>query len=127
MLVLPVELDQSARQILQRAGGGERAVDERAAAALRGDFAPDDQLLAAAFEDRFDGRAVLAGPDQVAGRSAAEEQADGFDEDRLAGAGFAGEHVEPRLELDLGGVNDREMADAQEAEHVKSERTPMVT
>ena len=39
---------------------------------------------------------VLAGPDEVAGRPAAEQQADGFDQNRLAGAGFARQDVEAR-------------------------------
>src|SRR2546430_8797698 len=39
---------------------------------------------------------------QVARRPAAQQQADRLDEDRFAGAGFAREDVQPRLELDLG-------------------------
>ena len=66
------------------------------------------------------------GADEVGRRAAAEEQADRFDEDRLAGAGFAGEDVEAGLELDLDGVDDREVADAEEAKHRKA-RTPIVT
>ena len=104
---------------MQRAGGRQRAVDERAAAALRGDLAADEQLFAAALEDRFDGRGVLAGADEVARGAAAEQQADGLDEDRLAGAGFAGQDVQAGVELDLDRVDDREVLDAKEAEHRK--------
>ena len=71
------------------------------------------------LEDGFDGGRVLAGADEVARRAAAEEQADRLDEDRLARAGFAGQDVEARLELDLDGVDDREVRDAEEAEHLK--------
>ena len=44
VLVLPVELDQPVRQVLERRRGGQRAVDEGAAPALRRDFAANDQL-----------------------------------------------------------------------------------
>src|SRR5205814_936430 len=127
VLVLSVQLDEPAREVLQRAGRSKSAVDERAAPALRGDLASDDQLFAAALEDGFYRRAVFAGANQVARRPAAQQQADGLDEDRFAGAGFAREDVQPRLELDLGGVNDGQVADAQEAEHGESARTPIVT
>ena len=112
MFVLPVEFDQPVGQILQRAGGRQRAVDEGAAAALRGDLAPHQQLFSAAFEDRFDRRDVFAGADEVAGGAPAEQQSDRFDEDRLAGAGLAGQHVQAGVEFDLDRVNHREVLDA---------------
>ncbi len=111
MLVLAVQLDQARGQILERAGGRERAVDERAAAALRGDLAPDEQFVAVRLSKIASTVGDLfAGPDEVAGGAAAEQQADGLDEDRLAGAGLAGQDVEARLELDLDRVDDREVA-----------------
>ena len=106
-------------RLLQGAGRGQRAVDERAAAALRGDLAPHQQLFPAALEDRFDGRGVFAGADEVAGRAPAEQQADRLDENGLAGAGFAGQDVQAGVELDLDRVDDREVPDAQEAKHAK--------
>ena len=63
----------------------------------------------AALEDRLDRGGVLAGADEVAGGAPAEQQADGLDEDRLAGAGLAGQDVEARVELDLDRVDDREV------------------
>ena len=52
------------------------------------------------LEDGFDGGEVLAGSEQVLGGAAAEEQADGFDEDGLAGAGLAGQDVERWFKVD---------------------------
>jgi hypothetical protein len=40
-----------------------------------------------------------------------------IDEDRLACAGFAGEHCEPASEVDLDGVDDREVSNVQMREH----------
>ena len=48
---------------------------------------------------------------------AAEQQPDGLDEDRFARSGLAGQDVEARLELDLDGLDHREVADAEKAEH----------
>ena len=44
MLVLPVQLDERRRLIVQRRGRDERIVDERAAAPLGCDLAPGDQF-----------------------------------------------------------------------------------
>ena len=65
MLVLTVELDELRGQISQRACGGQFAVDEGAAAALSGDFTPNQPFPAAAFEDRFNSCLLLAGSNQV--------------------------------------------------------------
>jgi len=126
VLVLTVELDQPRRQILQRARGGEPVVDEGATAALRRDFAANQQFLAAGFEDGFDERALFAGPDEVAGRAAAEQEADRLDENRLPRAGLAGQDVQAGLELDLDRVDDGEMLDAEKSEHGET-RTPILT
>ena len=40
-------------------------------------------------------------------------------EDRLAGAGLAGEHVEPGREAQLGALDQQEVLDAQFGEHVQ--------
>ncbi len=101
VFVLAVQLDQPRGQILQRTGGRQVPVDERTAPALGGDLASDQQLLAPAFEDGLDCRAVLPGSDQVAGGATAQEQPDRLHEDRLAGSGFPGEDVQPGVELEL--------------------------
>jgi hypothetical protein len=64
VLVLAVQFDQLVRKVAQRRRGGQRAVDERAAAAGAGQLAPDDDLAACpersrvaarVFEDGLDG------------------------------------------------------------------------
>ena len=62
MFVLAMKLDETIRKILERGRCRERAVDERAAPALRCDLAPDDQLATVVgFEDGLDGRVIFAG------------------------------------------------------------------
>src|SRR5580765_7943206 len=104
MLVLAVEFDQPVGQVLERAGCRECPVDERAAASLRGDLAPDQQLFPAILEDGFNRRGVLARAYEVARRAPSEEQANGLDEDRLAGPRFARQYVQPRVEFHLDRV-----------------------
>src|SRR5207244_12043726 len=65
MFVLAVQFDETPREILERPGGRERAVDERAAPALRRDLPAHNELLAIAPEDRFDPRGLPAPPDAV--------------------------------------------------------------
>src|SRR4029077_15760789 len=67
MLVLTVQLDETRRQVLQRTGRGEGAVDEGAAPALRGDLAAHQELFPAVLEDRFDGGNALASAIQSPG------------------------------------------------------------
>ena len=97
----------------------QRSVDERAAAAVGGNLAPDQDLFVPTLENRLDAGGVLAGPDEVAGRAAAEQQVDCSDENRLAGAGFAGQDVQAGVEFDLDRIDDRQMGDAKETKHRK--------
>ena len=119
MFVLPVELDQPRRQILERTSGRQLAVHERATPALLGDLAADQQFFPAAFKNGFDGCAVFAGADEVAGRPTAKEKPDRFHEDGFTGPGLACEDVQAGLELDLNRVDDCQPPDAKEPEHRK--------
>ena len=57
MFVLTMEIDERARQLAERDVGDERAVDERAAPALRRDLTPDDDFSTVwCIEDRFNRR-----------------------------------------------------------------------
>ncbi len=128
VLVLPVKFDQPARQIPECASRRQFTVDVGAAAALRSDLAPDEKLFSARLEDRLDCGDILAGANEVAGGAAPEQKSDGFDENRLAGTGFSGEHVESRLELNVHGVNNGEAFDAEKAQHGgKRARSSIVT
>ena len=118
MFVLAVQFDEPIRQVFEGRGGGQRAVDECAAPALRGDLAPDDQLAAVfGLENRFDGGDVFAGANQVLGRASAEQQADGFDEDGFSGAGLACQDIERLFKVDGHRLDDRKVADGQIANH----------
>ena len=118
VLVLPVQIDERAGGLAQRRARDERAVDEGAAASLRRDLAADDHLAAVRLlEHRLDGGGLFAGPDELGAGAAADEQADGADEDGLAGAGLAGEDVEAGREFELESIDDGEVGDAEEPDH----------
>ena len=123
VFVLPVHLEQASGQVAQRARGGQRAVDERAAAALRGDLAAHDDFLVAGVEDRLDGRQLLARPHEIARRPRAQQESHRLDQDGLAGAGLSGEHGEPGVELDLEPFDDGQMLNTQIAQHGGSWKT----
>src|SRR5262249_24407413 len=126
MFVLSVELDEPVRQLLQRSGGRERAVDECAASSLGRDLAAHEQLFSTALEDGLDRCCLFARSYQLARRAPADQESNRFHEDGFAGAGFAREDIEPGVEFDLDGVYDGEMVNTEEAEHAESERTPIV-
>ena len=116
--MLAVEIDERAGGLAQRRAGDERAVDERAAASLRRDLAPDDHFRAVRpFEHRLDGGGLLAGPHELGAGAPADEQPDGADEDGFAGAGLTREDVEAGRELELEPVDDGEVGDAEEPNH----------
>ena len=81
MFMLAMNLHEAGRQILERPGRRQVAVDERATPALRRDLAADQQVATIGLENRFNGGGVGAGTDEVAGRPAAEQQADCLHED----------------------------------------------
>ncbi len=49
--------------------------------------------------------------------AAAERQREGIEQDRLAGAGLAGEHGEPRGEIDVELVDQDDVADRKSGKH----------
>src|SRR5205814_3633873 len=95
-------------------------VDERAAAPLAADLAADDQLPPVRLlEEGFNGGVRLARANQISGGARAEQQRDGFDQNGFAGARLPRQHVEPGVELDLHGLDDRQVADAEETQHAR--------
>ena len=112
MFVLAMQLDETIREIFERGRGGKRAVDERPASTLRRDLAANDQLAAVfGFEDRFDGREIFAGANEVLRRATTEQEPDGFDEDRFARAGLTCQDVERVFKIDGYRFDDRKVAD----------------
>jgi hypothetical protein len=65
---------------------------------LRRQLTADDQFFAASgLEEGFDCGRLLTGPDEIGRGPTAKQQADGSDEDRLAGPCLASQDVEPGI------------------------------
>ncbi len=111
------------------------AVDESARAALRIEHATHQHLALVA------GQRVLREPGAYAGcvghverggqlrplgartnlanlETVAEQQPERVEQDRLACAGLAGQHGESGIELDIERVDEHEVADRQQAQHL---------
>src|SRR2546425_10144427 len=134
VLVLTGRLHQVIAQPLETPHRPRGIVDEGAVPAGARQLTPDDELIvldreprllepgrhraiAHHVEDRFDGRRLGVGPDDVGLRPLPPDQEDGVDEDRLAGAGLARENVQAGRERDGDGLDDGEVPDAELAQH----------
>jgi hypothetical protein len=68
-------------------------------------------------EERLELSRFGARSHHVRGRAAAQDQIDGVDDDGFAGAGFAGEDCQPRVETDVEVVDDGKVADRKFFQH----------
>jgi len=134
LVVLAVDIPQQGGKVLEKRHCNWAASQERSRFAASQDLAFDQQFtlfdgeagrfeefadggLFADFEDAGDAGAVFAGADHVGGGAAAEEQAEGIDDQRLAATGFAGEEVEAGVEADAEAVNHGIVFDYEFEEH----------
>ena len=132
--VLTVQVDQLLAQRAELRKRHRVAVDEGPRAALRVEHAAH-QHFAVLVGERVLGepgarvrrvgdvergrelRPLGAGPDLPHFEAVAEQEPERVEEDRLARTGFAGEHGEPGIELEVERVDEHEVADRQVAEH----------
>jgi hypothetical protein len=122
------------RDLLEDADRNQSAVHRRAALARGLDLSPDEDLLALerqtvrlqdgpgarVLEDAFDDRRRLAGPNEIAGGSRAEQQAQRIHQDRLARSGFSCQQRQAGPELDLEPRNQSDVLYYQQLEHVST-------
>ena len=121
-------------EVLQLRERGRPAVDPRAALALRVERAPQQQRCRrrrgparrarprrrdASVDVEFGGElgALGAGSQLPQLEAVAEQQAERVEQDRLARAGFAGQHREAGVELEVERFDDDEIADRQQPQH----------
>ena len=67
---------------------------------------------------------LRAAAHQIGPPAPAEHEAERVQQDRLAGPGLPGQHVQARPELDLQPVDDQDVADFKAAQHLRLTRTP---
>ena len=126
-VVLAVDLDQRRAERLQRLDAHRLVVDEGAGAAVGELHAAQDQRLARGdvafsqqrarrmpgrqFEHRGDLALLRALAHQRGVAAGAQRQRKGIEQDRLAGAGFAGQHGQARREIDVEPVDQNDVSD----------------
>jgi hypothetical protein len=69
------------------------------------------------LEEPGDAQLRRVGPDQFAGAAFAEKESEGREEERLAGAGFAGPGAKPRLEFDANVLDEGHVLNGKFAQH----------
>src|SRR6185503_16891276 len=133
VLVLAVDVDQVFTGGLELAERRRVAVDEaaRAAGAIDGPaqehgagvagkvgfLQPSRKRLAGRIEFRRELGALGAFAHQRGVAAAADEELDGVDQNRLAGAGLARERGEASAELDAGALHDHKIPYVERAQH----------
>ena len=80
---------------------------------LAADLANADERLGIAIEERLDAGAPGAGADERRVRASAANQQQRVDQQRLAGAGLAGDRREPGPERDARPRQDGEVGDGE--------------
>ncbi len=129
---LGVNQRQFGRQFLEHRDRGRLVIHEDAPFAVGQDFSAQDNLGALGVDAVFFQNGLGAGgglehagnrgfvgavPDDVGGGLAAHQQGERVDQDGFAGAGFAGEEIEPRAEDGDGVVDDGVILGSELDEH----------
>ena len=133
LVVLAVDLDQRGAKFLHHLHAHRLVVDEGARPPVGKLHAAQNELVLGrnivGFQQsarrmlgcdlEHGGHLALLGPlaDQGLVAAGAERQRKGIEQDRLAGAGLAGEHGEPVGEIDVEPVDQDDVADGQTGKH----------
>ena len=133
LVVLAVDLDQRGAELLHHLHAHRLIVDEGARAPVGELHAAQDQLVLggdivgleqrarrmSARDLEHGGHLALLGalPHQRLVAAGAQSQRKGIEQDRLAGAGLAGEHGKPLGEIDVEPVDQDDVADRKSGEH----------
>jgi hypothetical protein len=135
IVMLAVDFDQQSADLAQQPRRDRLVVDEGAAAAVRLDDSADRQRLAGLarqavlleqgergmtrrqLEGDADRRLALAAAHEAAVGAGAERQAQGVEEDRFSGAGFAGQDAEAGAEFQVERFDQHHVADRQAGQH----------
>ena len=113
LVVLAVDLDERPGDLGQAGRGDRLVVETGAGAAIDVDLAAADQVPAGPFHPGGDPGRLGAVPDEAAVGPRTEGQAEGVDQQALAGPGLAGDHVEAGAEGQVEPVDQGQVRDGQ--------------
>ena len=133
IIVLTVQLDQMIRELAQHFARTAPIIDPRRLAPVLRVHPAQHQFVATRqpglFEDHMGGMAArqiefrdnLATfgpcPHQFCATAPAQHKAQGIQQDRLARAGFTGQHIQPGLKIQLQPVDDQHVPNFQRPQH----------
>ena len=138
VVVLAVQFDQSVGQIAQHFATGAAVVHISGFAAIGGVGAAQDQVILGLKARRLKNPAgrmtggqvehrdhlTLSGAlaNQFSPAPPAQHKTQSVEQDRLAGPGLTGQHIEAGLKIQLQPVNDQHIADIKTAQHHATRR-----
>src|SRR5262249_5505783 len=133
LIVLAMDFDQRTSELLQHLHTHRLVVDERTGSTVGELYAAEDQLIfgrnvvggeqrvrrVGASDIEYGGSPALPDslPDQRLIPAATQGQSKSIEQDRFAGARFAGEDSEPVGEIDIEAVDQHDVADRESGEH----------
>ena len=117
MGVLPVEVDDPDGRLGEGGDGRGPPVDVGPGPPVDRDHAGEHELVVADDEATVDAGLGRAGPDDRGVGPAADEQLQGLDEHRLAGAGLPRDGGQPRPEAQVEPLDHAEVLDVQLGQH----------
>ena len=133
VIMLAVDLDQRRAELAQERDRDRLVVDEGAAAAIAALDAAEDEvalrldaavgekaaggMVGAEVEDGGDVALLGAVADERAVAAATKGEGKRIEEDRLAGAGLAGEHGQAAGEIDVEAIDEDDVTDREGDEH----------
>ena len=118
MLVLAMDVQQPRADGPEGRGRDEPIVDEGPAPAPCRHLAAQHAFAAVGvLRHRLHHRPLRAGPHQARRCPRPPQQAQGAHQDRLAGAGLAGQDREAGVQLELQAIDDRQVSNAEKADH----------
>ena len=115
--VLAVQIDEVDRCLGECRSRCRTAVDVGAGPTVGGNDATEHDLAVVAHEPRVDARFGGTRPDDDRVRPPTDDQVEGLDKHRLAGAGFAADRCQPIGDDEVNRLDDPEVLDVQLAEH----------
>lgn len=112
-----MEVDEAFGEVVDLLEGGGFAIDAERGAAGETDAAFDLKAATVEKEGGFDGGPAGAGGDDLAAAASAEDERESIDDERLTGAGFAGEDVQAGAGFEHQRAGDGEAGDRDPFKH----------
>ena len=117
VIVLPMDVREAGADLIKLRQGNQLTVKFAEIFAGSGDISGDKDFFSIQFTKQLNDSFVAARSNTGGIRAAAEREADGFNQDRLAASGFSGYDVETVVKIDLRLFYDRKIFNTDMMNH----------